>query len=232
MAAGTQQRAYRRILDEILDAISRGQLAEGERLPTERQLALEYKVSRPTVREALRVLHLLGIINTRVGAGSFVLPGAPEKARQSDDSDLQQQKSPDEVLEARLAVEPILYETAAKNWRAGDLDAAEQALQLMQRECERQGVYSLEADYAFHSALVGACHNGLLADIMAVLFDADREKWYHSARNQVLADRAYALQSLSEHRLLLEVIRTRNVRLARSLSRKQIETWIRRLRKR
>jgi GntR family transcriptional repressor for pyruvate dehydrogenase complex len=65
-------RAVDEVIDELRQAILSGRLARGARLPTERDLAREYRVSQPTVREGLRVLEALGLIQVEHGRGAFV----------------------------------------------------------------------------------------------------------------------------------------------------------------
>jgi DNA-binding FadR family transcriptional regulator len=63
---------YRRIADSIADAIEGGQYKLGDRLPTERELAEQFGVSRPTLREAMIALEMLGMIEARHGLGIYV----------------------------------------------------------------------------------------------------------------------------------------------------------------
>lgn len=74
-------RLYQRLARKLLDQISSGAFAVGDRLPAERELAIEYGASRPAVREALIALEVQGFIEVRVGSGAYVarLPGQGEQ---------------------------------------------------------------------------------------------------------------------------------------------------------
>src|SRR2546428_13929642 len=81
----TVARASSSIADQIRTAIVTGQLKEGSRLPPERELAEQFGVSRVTVRDALRALEAMGLIQVRVGArgGAFVTAPTGSKAAQT-----------------------------------------------------------------------------------------------------------------------------------------------------
>ena len=91
---------YERIAARLVADIRAGRLAPGEKLPPERELARRLGVGRASVREALAALPLRGALETRPGAGSFVV-GPPE-----DDGALPTDASPSDLLEARLLLEP------------------------------------------------------------------------------------------------------------------------------
>src|ERR687883_979020 len=98
-------RASTSIADQIRQAIVTGRLNEGERLPPERELAEQFGVSRVTVRDALRGLEAMGLIEVRVGArgGAFVtVPSGSLVGQTMSDMMLMSAVTPDEIVEARL----------------------------------------------------------------------------------------------------------------------------------
>src|SRR5438552_1106228 len=97
-----------RLAAQIRTAIGTGQLKEGSRLPPERELAEQFGVSRVTVRDALRALEAMGLIEVRVGArgGAFVtVPSGSVMGQTMSDMMMMQALSPDDIVEARLVVE-------------------------------------------------------------------------------------------------------------------------------
>src|SRR5881394_3451228 len=101
-------RASSSIADQIRQAIVTGKLDQGERLPPERELAEQFGVSRVTVRDALRALEAMGLIEVRVGArgGAFVTaPTGSVVAQTMSDMMMMSAISPEDVVEARLIVE-------------------------------------------------------------------------------------------------------------------------------
>src|SRR2546423_5618457 len=101
-------RASSSIADQIRQAIVTGKLAQGERLPPERELAEQFGVSRVTVRDALRSLEAMGLLEVKVGARGAAFVTAPtgsKVAQTMSDMVLMSATTPEEIVEARLIVE-------------------------------------------------------------------------------------------------------------------------------
>src|ERR671935_945339 len=118
-------RASSAIADQIRNAIVTGQLGQGDRLPPERELAEQFGVSRVTVRDALRALEAMGLIDVKVGArgGAFVtVPSGDVVGQTMSDMMMMQAISPEDIVEARLIVELGTVTIACA--RASDEDIA------------------------------------------------------------------------------------------------------------
>src|ERR671930_1037396 len=101
-------RASSAIADQIRTAIVTGKLTAGERLAPERELAEQFGVSRVTVRDALRALEAMGLIEVRVGArgGAFVtVPSGSIVGQTMSDMMMMSAVTPEDIVEARLVVE-------------------------------------------------------------------------------------------------------------------------------
>src|SRR3954451_7151498 len=101
-------RASSSIADQIRQAIVTGRLDQGQRLPPERELAEQFGVSRVTVRDALRALEAMGLIEVRVGArgGAFVtVPTGSIVGQTMSDMMMMSAITPEDIVEARLVVE-------------------------------------------------------------------------------------------------------------------------------
>ncbi|WP_416968642.1 FadR/GntR family transcriptional regulator [Streptomyces sp. 4F14] len=147
-----------------------GEWAVGARLPGETTLAAELGVGRSTVREALRGLAGEGFVRARQGAGVFVVSAEP--VGEEWPARLRKAAVRD-VYEVRMAVETHAARLAAERRTEADLTAIEAAL-AGRRAAAAEGDRALvEADIAFHAAVVGAAHNpvlaGLFADFVPVL---------------------------------------------------------------
>ena len=107
-------RIYSEIVDRILSLIKNRDVGVGDRLPSERQLAQQFNVSRSALREAMTALEVLGVIEIRPGVGIFIGPN-----QRTDDgvvaqvSDLISEDGPLEILEARAMFEPSVARVAA-----------------------------------------------------------------------------------------------------------------------
>ena len=197
----TPQR-YERIAERLADDICAGRIGEGERLPSERDLARSLGVGRASVREAIAALGVRGIVETRPGAGSYVVRDARERLR-SDAADGQAHDvSPLALLEARAAIEPSVVRLAAA--RAQPDPVAEELLALMDREPDRAAWN--RADRLFHRQLAVMADNPVLlavADQVAALMD--QPLWQRLRDDSVAAPGRMALHA-AEHRMVYEAI--------------------------
>jgi GntR family transcriptional repressor for pyruvate dehydrogenase complex len=158
-----------RIAERLVSLIAERQLRPGDRLPSERDLAATMRVSRATLREALRALAMLNIIEIRPGSGTYVTSLKPELLVEHldfifalDDSTFA------ELLEARAELEPRIAALAASHATAEEL-AAIQAGVVRARECVDDAARFLEADVALHQLITEAAHNQILTRFMASL---------------------------------------------------------------
>jgi DNA-binding FadR family transcriptional regulator len=205
-------RASTAIVEQIRSAIVSGRLAQGERLPPERALAERFGVSRVTVRDALRGLEAMGLIEVRVGArgGAFVtVPSGSLVGQTMSDMMLMSALTPGDIVEARLVVELGTVSLACA--RASDDDLAR-----LRELCERgraelkAKTYTRELSWEFHSLLAETTHNpaidGLTHSFRSTLS-------MHPVRAREGA-KAHAL-TVDEHFRILEALERRDAMEAR-----------------
>lgn len=155
--------------EEILQIIVDGQVSGNKRLPTERELAAECKISRSVVRQALSQLRDDGIIYSRQGSGTY-LRRCINKDRQGFTPvcnllDIQK------CFEFRAAVESEAAAIAAKRHNADSLKGIASALKSMERSI-RNGHKTIHADYAFHLAVAEATQNRFFISTVSMLHDS------------------------------------------------------------
>lgn len=131
------QRLYRQIAKQIQTLISSGEFAVGSRLPAERDLATQLKVSRPSVREALIALEVEGVIEVRTGSGIYVKSLGKRGHAKANNQNTTLEWGPLEVMRARYLIEAEMAALAAENATAKDLKAMKLALQGMQKMPKR-----------------------------------------------------------------------------------------------
>lgn len=156
----------------LREQITSGAWPVGGRLPTEMELAGALGVGRSTVREAVRVLVHAGLLDTRQGVGTFV---TATSAIPDWDARLRRARVL-EVYEVRQALELKAAVLAAERRTPQDIERIERAL--AERNRTRAGgsnVDFVDADLAFHRAVVAAAHNPLLEDVFAFFATALRE---------------------------------------------------------
>jgi GntR family transcriptional repressor for pyruvate dehydrogenase complex len=209
-------RLYQEIIDRIQQLVGAGELRPGDRLPSERELADRFGVSRGAVREAMTVLEAAGLIEVRPGSGVYVRGqcGVAVQLPHAADNLL-------EVLEVRSIVEPEAAALAAQ--RASDEDLAEigRAYEALGRAVAA-GEVGAEEDFAFHHAVCRAARNHVLLDIMDCLAQRVREA-LHRSRSQSLSMPGRSLIVLQEHRAILDAITRGSAEDARDSMTEHIE---------
>lgn len=156
------------VFERMHRAIKSGAYQADERLPTEHDLAIEFEVSRPVVREALRRLREQGFIYSRRGAGSFV-----RAVGMREPLGFGQLENVADLLncyEFRLTVEPAAAAAAAERHDADTMNAIRQALELMRDATNRQS-HREDADFQFHLAIARAAQNSYFFTAMEALKD-------------------------------------------------------------
>jgi DNA-binding FadR family transcriptional regulator len=157
-------RASSSIADQIRQAIITGRLEEGERLPPERELAEQFGVSRVTVRDALRALEAMGLVEVRVGArgGAFVtVPTGSIVGQTMSDMMMMSAVSPEDIVEARLVVELGTVTLASARRTDGDI-AALRELAGRAADALKAKTYTREISWDFHALVAQAAHNGAI----------------------------------------------------------------------
>ena len=155
----------------LRDRILSGELGEGVSLPPERILVEQTRLSRATVREALRILQMQGLLVRRVGrsGGSMVARPAPEDVISWLDLFLQGRRLDTALLiEVREIIEPWCAALAAERRTEADLRELERINAHMEAVLPNLDAY-LEANVAWHMAVADASHNELLAALMHAL---------------------------------------------------------------
>ena len=212
-------RAWRVVLEKIETDLLDGRLEPGDRLPPERELAATLGVGRSSVREALRVLEVMGLIRTGTGSGptSGAIIIATPRGGMSTLLRLQvaAQGFPlDDVVQTRLVLESAVVEALAADPSRSTIDAhvvldAMDAADLTTAEF-------LALDAQLHLALAEASGNAVIAAMMGGLRTAIES--YVQAGAAVLPDwDATAARLRREHRAILEAVDTGEAALARAL---------------
>ncbi|MGF0540152.1 FadR/GntR family transcriptional regulator [Agrobacterium sp. ES01] len=154
------------VFERIHRAIKSGSYKPDERLPTEHDMAIEFEVSRPVIREALRRLREQGLIYSRRGAGSFI-----RSTGLREPLGFGQLENVADLLncyEFRLTLEPAAAAAAAARHTPEDLDAIRRALELLRDATNRQS-HREDADYQFHLSIARAAQNNYFSTAMEAL---------------------------------------------------------------
>lgn len=200
------------VVARLREMIQRGELQHGDRLPPERDLAKLLGVSRPTLRAGLRSLSAVGVLQSRQGAGTFVVEA--DESPTLDSSSLQMMAalhgfSSDEMFEARLALEMSIAGLAAERATSEQMTQMAEEITGMYASLDEPEQY-LVHDMRFHQVIAAASNNRILTALMnmvsQILFEA-RSKTVKGARD--------LKESAEQHREIYRAIREHNVESAR-----------------
>ncbi|MCS6943846.1 MAG: FadR/GntR family transcriptional regulator [Sutterellaceae bacterium] len=210
-------RLYRRIADQLRQLIAAGEFPPGERLPAERELAAQLKVSRPSVREALIALEVEGLIEIRGGSGVYVRarPNGTNRAGSS------YEWGPLELIRARALVEGEVAALAARQAKRVHVAAMQAAVDAMRAEAAA-GRAPLAGDRAFHVAVAEATGNGVLVDLVARFWDARGGRLFQRLGNYFDTPTAWRA-AIEEHAAVLQAIRARDPARARQAMQRHLQ---------
>jgi GntR family transcriptional repressor for pyruvate dehydrogenase complex len=196
-------RVYEEIVAKIKDMIEKGRFKSGDRLPVERELAEAFRVSRSSVREALRSLESQGLLESRQGDGTYIASQPVESLINPLASVIFSEKDGQrELFEMRRLIEPQLAYLAAERATPDDIQTLEKILDLQEREIAKGG-FAIDVDKNFHYILAKATKNKFLIritdNVMDLLVDS---------RDRYLQVEGRPEKSLHRHRQVLEAIKS------------------------
>jgi GntR family transcriptional regulator, transcriptional repressor for pyruvate dehydrogenase complex len=198
-------RIHEAIADRIRELILDRRLPPGQPLPSERVLAQRFGVSRGSVRDALRTLETLGLLEMRHGQGTFPRELSVDRLVTPLTSVLRYQRDlQDELLDVRRMFEPAVARAAAIRVTSDDVAALEGVIDAQRRKLAA-GKSAIAEDTAFHAALARATHNRVAVRLMATLNDLLME-----SRKRTLALKGRPERSLAGHAAIVEALLNRN----------------------
>lgn len=187
--------------------IQSGSLKAGEKIPSQREFAQKFGISRASLREALLTLETLGLLKTEAGRGTFVAAATSEGSpsphmapwRYSDTY------SVFDVFQTRIMLEGEIARLAAGRLAKTQLDQMERATQAMEDGWAAQDlVANVQADLEFHATIVSACSNLMLK----ALYQTVRDQVTETQRQPIpMTNPERMKQSIAEHRRIIEALR-------------------------
>jgi len=214
----SSKKLYMQIYNQILSEIQSGSFKIGDKLPAERELCEMFGVSRAPIRQALSALELNGIIYSRQGEGVYV-----KSTQLATDQSFFKSITPEEIVEARMNIEPLIVKFAAQ--RATDEDIEELRSTIKQMEDEtKAGVYVPETDEKLHCSIAKASHNDLFINIMAAIINAmKQQEMWKFIRDRTVTRPDYRDVNFREHQLLIKAIEDRNEKEAVKIMTKHMQ---------
>ena len=204
-------RLYQQIVDQIETLILEGKLRPGDQLPSERELAEQFNVSRTAVREAVKALSEKGLVQIEIGRGTFITQGVSKALRRSLGWIVQSGEGNPlaDLVQVRSILEPEIAALAAEMANDQDIEHLEHAVSIMDTALDDADVY-VEADLEFHLALATATQNRLIPTLIDPIVDLLREQ-----RKGIFLVEGGAQRGQYHHKCILEAVKKRESAAAR-----------------
>jgi Transcriptional regulators len=203
------RRLYLEIASQIRSLIENGEFPVNRRLPAERELAKQFGVSRPSVREALIALEVAGYVDVRPGSGVFVTtPKRPAP-------DYSRTEGPLEIMRARKVIEGEIAAEAAAHLRQKDIAVLRRILLELERAAAAPDPNScISADRGFHLYIAKIIRNNMLLRIVTELFD-QRSSLLGKQFGAHFDNPQTWIAVIAEHRKIIEALAMRDPEQAR-----------------
>ncbi len=197
--------------EKLISHVVNGDWKAGDRIPPERELCLQLGIARTSLREALKAMELMGMLDSRVGDGTFVCPRSEFLSRPllwaftgTDHAELR------DIMEARGFMERDLAGLAAERGSPEELDRIVTTVQAMKSSVAK-GESIFEADLAFHLAIAEAAHNEVLRNAVQLLRNLTKQ-WI--LMKLMIPD--VPARVLKQHEAICKAIRARDKEAARN----------------
>jgi GntR family transcriptional repressor for pyruvate dehydrogenase complex len=183
LVAAPKPRVFEEIVQFLTSEIEAGRLRPGDRLKPERELAVQLGVSRGSLREALKALEMLDVVELRHGLGIYITLPQPEVLSKIFGTLLSMQPSQAaDIMDARIALECHAARVASRNASARDLTRIRRALdKMVHAAASGTGQDGADADHEFHTAIVESTGNATLiflySAITGLLKRGHHERW-------------------------------------------------------
>jgi GntR family transcriptional repressor for pyruvate dehydrogenase complex len=221
LKAVEKRRAYEDIVQQVLGLIESGKLKRGDQLPSERDLTDAFKVSRTTVREAIRILESMKLLQCRQGNGTYVLASSAKALIQPLAAALFHANDDiRDIFYVRKIIEPHVAHLAAENATPQEIEALVKILD-EQEACIGRGESVVETNTRFHNHLAKAAKNRVIERLLLALIDLldqlQEEYLLEEERNK------RAERSLKGHKRVLAAIRNGEGNVARKSMLRHLE---------
>ncbi|WP_274651684.1 FadR/GntR family transcriptional regulator [Paenibacillus humicola] len=205
---------YVKIAEQINQLILKGTFKPGEKLPSEKEIAEKLQVSRPSVREALAVLEILGILEVKVGDGSYVKTHAKDLELKLEEM---KDVSTVELMEARQLIESLIVDLAVQRATTEQIASLQESVDRM-RECLDDNFEEyFRQGSRFHSELAAAANNEVMFKIAEQLLQPEIHPLAINLNKKVLHSRETRIHQIEEHQEIIDAIRERDLEKARKL---------------
>ncbi len=205
-------RVYQQIVEQIEESILNGRLKPGDQLPSERELAQQFGVSRTAVREAVKALHERGRLEAYAGRGTFITDATSHGIRESLDR-VTKVGGTGHLADLLVMLEPEIAALAATKSGEQQIATMRETISAMEQAFDDQEA-CIDADLDFHLTLAEAAGNPFILALIDSIVDVLREK-----RLRVFRVKGGAERARLHHQRILDAIEERDTAKAREAMR-------------
>jgi GntR family transcriptional repressor for pyruvate dehydrogenase complex len=213
-------KVFEQVAEQIEKRILDGELRSGDRLPTERDLAEQFHVSRTAVREAMKILAQRGLVDMRPGRGTIVIDGAHEAMQESINLAMKlklgEVGGSDNLVEVREILETEIAALAAARATEKEIDAMREAVKVMDESLNDADAF-IAADNNFHEALAQGTQNTLILILVNSIVNLLSEQ-----RKLIFEIEGGPQRGQIHHKRILESIIRRDPQAARAAMRSHL----------
>ena len=189
------------VMQRIYDALLQGEIKPGDLLPSEAELSEQLCVGKSSVREAIKMLNAIGVVESVQGEGTFVRTSVDEAAVNPLTYQMVLMQSTDEqIFELRCCIEPAYTILAMRKATPEDLEKIRETVDNLERKIQTNA-QTAEDDLAFHAAILDATHNSYMIRIgktVLQLFEASIQKSMYNIPEQALIDHRQILEAFEK----------------------------------
>lgn len=204
-----------RVINSLTDGIISGELKPGDKLPTEPELAENFGIARTSVREAIKILAYMGVLESRRSEGTFVSSGYKESMIDPMIYGIILDRGDDfeSLMELRELIEVGILQLAVKKNNDADLEMLKKRLDQFERAKDTDALFLtdalFEADNRFHDAVAQLCHNSLVVKIDAVVRMLTYAVRHETVK--MMADSGRVEELLEAHRKIYEMLSSKDL---------------------
>lgn len=213
-----------KIIDEIKNSLIKEELLPGDKLPSEEQLCEKFSVSRISIREAIKMLSALGVVNIKRGNGTYITKGvAPSIFNSLIFQLILQEKSSKELAELRTMLEIGVIEVVMDRRTSEDIRRIEETIQNFEKEHSRETPdieRLINCDLEFHLKVTESTHNSLIIGIAEAIFQL-----FVASFSKILYKKSSVEESIKIHKTILEGIKNRDIKKTRDIIYRESKRW-------
>jgi DNA-binding FadR family transcriptional regulator len=211
------------VIGQMVDLLLSGKLKVGEKLPAETELAAQVGVGRNSIREAMKVLQVLGIVERRQGDGSYIREAMDIPLETFLFPLISRIKNAEELLELREMLELGVLDLVLTRATEKDFSTLEEKINILEEYAYKEPYpkeEAIKADMAFHTSIIEITQNQAIIQLGTLIM-----RMFQSAMGEHIATKKGILQAIQAHRAILQAMRNRDIDRAKQEVVQSLIVW-------